>query len=111
MAGKGLPISCFVAGPAFALETQQNSTAGIMSVWATTRSAKPLLSHRRISTPRLQSVGFEMLGEDSNILNEGREHGAKDGRRFRRVAREKELGEQSKAWLHAGMKTNTDTLT
>lgn len=49
-----------------------------------------------------------MLGEDSNILEEGREHGAKDGWKFERTAREKELGEQSKAWLSVGMKINTD---
>lgn len=52
--------SRFVAGSAFILETQQNRTAGIIGVWATTHSAKPLLSHRRISTPRSQSVGFKL---------------------------------------------------
>lgn len=82
-------------GSAFILETQPNCMAGIISIWATTHSAKPLLSHRRISTPRSQSIVFKMWGED-------REHGAKDGWRFQRVSRKKELEEQSKI--------NTDTL-
>lgn len=89
--------SHFIVGSAFILETQLNCMAGIIGIWATTRSVKPPLSHRRISTPRSQNAGFKMLGEDSNILDEGREHGAKDGWRFQKVAREKELGEQSKA--------------
>jgi len=81
-----------------------------IGIWATPRSAKPPLSRRRISTPRSQNVGFKMLGGDSNILDQGRERGMKDGQRFERAAREKELGEQSKASLYVGMKSDTDTL-
>lgn len=40
-------------------------------VWAAIRSVKPPLSHGRIST-------CKVLGEDSNILDEGRECGGKD---------------------------------
>lgn len=40
-------------------------------VWTAIRSVKPLLSHGRIST-------CIVLGEDSNILDEGRECGGKD---------------------------------
>ena len=71
--------SRFVAGSALLLATQQNRAAGTIGTWAPPRSAKPPLSHRRISTPRLQSGGFKMPGEDSNILDGGREPGAKDG--------------------------------
>lgn len=89
--------SRFVVGSAFLLEAQRLvlSAFGLQLI---------LRSHRRTSSPRSQSVGFKMLGEDSNILEEGREHGAKDGWKFERTAREKELGEQSKAWLYVGMK-------
>lgn len=89
--------SRFVVGSAFLLEAQRLvlSAFGLHLV---------LWSHRRTSSPRSQSIGFKMLGEDNNILEEGREHGAKDGWKFERTAREKELGEQSKAWLYVGMK-------
>lgn len=90
-----LPVpSRFVVGSAFILETQPNCMAAVTGVWATTHSAKPLLSHRGIPTPGSQSVSFKMRGED-------REHGVKDGWRFQRVARKKELGEQSKINIDA----------